>query len=67
MKNKSKKKAVGVPRVVRHYPNRWNVDGRWDVYKEDGCIYDTKKAEDIPQWLFGFRNKLMRRIQNEQF
>ena len=39
--------------------NCWFIDGRYKVYKSDGCVYDTDKAEDIPQYIFNLRdNKL---------
>jgi hypothetical protein len=53
------------PIIVRHYSDRWNIDGRWDIYKDNGVIYDTKKAEDIPQWVFEFRDKIMKKIKEE--
>lgn len=31
------------------------IDDRYWMY-DDGVIYDTEKAEDIPQWIFKFRD-----------
>ena len=31
------------------------INDRYEIYY-DGCIYDTKLAKDIPQWIFEFRD-----------
>lgn len=31
------------------------IDTRWEMYS-DGVVYDTKRAKDIPQWIFDFRD-----------
>jgi hypothetical protein len=38
------------------------VDGRYKIYKSDGCIYDTEKADDIPQYIFKLRDTLIKKI-----
>jgi hypothetical protein len=31
------------------------IDDRYQMY-QDGVIYDTTQAKDIPQWIFEFRD-----------
>jgi hypothetical protein len=35
------------------------INNRWDIFLDDGCVYDTLKAEDIPQWVFLLRDLLI--------
>lgn len=35
------------------------IDGRYAIYKNDGCVYDTLKAKDIPQRIFVIRDELI--------
>ena len=34
------------------------INNRYQMYS-DGCIYDTEKAEDIPQYIFNVRRTLL--------
>lgn len=42
---------------VEEFEDCYFIDGRYKVYKSDGCVYDTDKAEDIPQYIFELRDK----------
>ncbi len=35
------------------------VNNRYAIYKDDGCIYDTIAAKDIPQPVFALRDRLL--------
>lgn len=35
------------------------VNDRYLIYLNNGVIYDTLKAKDIPQYVFKIRDKLM--------
>jgi len=37
------------------------INDRYEIYFEDGCIYDTKKAQDIPQYIFKLRDNLIKK------
>lgn len=37
----------------------WFVNDRYEIYKDTGVVYDTEKAEDIPQSILGIRDRLM--------
>ena len=37
----------------------WLINNRYEIYKSDGVVYDTKEAKDIPQEIFELRDKLM--------
>jgi len=37
------------------------INNRYAIYK-DGCIYDTKKAADIPSHIFNLRDNLLNQI-----
>jgi hypothetical protein len=39
-----------------HY---WLVNNRYRICKDDGCIYDTEQAKDIPQEIFDLRDQLL--------
>lgn len=39
--------------------DHWLVNDRYAVYKDDGAIYDTLHAKDIPQIIFKWRDQLM--------
>ena len=48
---------------VEEFDDSFFIDGRYKIYKSDGCVYDTDKAEDIPQYIFELRdNKLLKKI-----
>ena len=34
------------------------IKDRWEIY-QDGVIYDTKCAKDIPQWIFELRDFIL--------
>ena len=34
------------------------INNRYKIY-QDGTIYDTKNAEDIPQWIFELRDFIL--------
>jgi len=36
------------------------INNRYQMYS-DGCIYDTEKAEDIPQYIFNVRSTLLKK------
>lgn len=50
---------------VQATDNGWTINKRWQIYSDDGqgTIYDTLKAEDIPQWVFKARDVLMKTIK----
>ncbi len=35
------------------------VDDRYQIYLDDGCVYDTEEAKDIPPYVFEVRDKAM--------
>ena len=35
------------------------INERYQMYS-DGTIYDTKQAKDIPQWIFDFRDFVLK-------
>lgn len=37
------------------FGSRLILNNRWVMY-DDGVIYDTQNAKDIPQWIFEFRD-----------
>lgn len=37
----------------------WFVNDRYEIYKDTGVVYDTERAEDIPQGIFALRDRLM--------
>lgn len=38
----------------------WFVNDRYAIYN-DKVVYDTKKAEGIPQWVFEIRDNLIKK------
>jgi hypothetical protein len=38
----------------------WFVNDRYEIWKDTGVIYDTEQADDIPQSIFGIRDRLMK-------
>lgn len=45
---------------VEEFADSYFIDGRYKVYKSDGCVYDTDKAEDIPQYIFELRDSKLK-------
>lgn len=43
----------------KNFGAHWIIDNRYAVFKNDGCIYDTEKAKDIPQYVFELRDELL--------
>ena len=39
--------------------NYWFVNDRYEIHKDFGVVYDTENAKDIPQSIFGIRDRLM--------
>lgn len=39
--------------------NHWLVNDRYKIHKDYGVVYDTENAQDIPQSIFGIRDRLM--------
>lgn len=37
----------------------WFVNDRYEIWKDCGVVYDTERAEDIPQGIFALRDRLM--------
>jgi hypothetical protein len=37
------------------------VNNRYQIYLDDGCVYDTIHARDIPQYVFAIRDKEMQK------
>jgi hypothetical protein len=37
----------------------WFVNDRYEIYKDTGVVYDTDRAQDIPQGIFALRDRLM--------
>jgi len=37
----------------------WLINDRYQIYSDDGTIYDTLQASDIPQYVFKIRDQLM--------
>lgn len=51
--------------IIKDLKERWLINNRYDIWKDDGCIYDivlTKKS-DIPQWVFELRDKLIDKLK----
>ena len=46
-------------RQVKSLPDGWLIDNRYQIYRVDGAIYDTKEAKDIPQDVFEIRDNLI--------
>lgn len=44
---------------IKNVPTGWIVNNRYQIYKADGAVYDTIKAEDIPYEIFEIRDNLM--------
>lgn len=44
---------------IRDNNDHWLVNDRYKIYKTNGVVYDTIKAEDIPQSIFGIRDRMM--------
>ena len=42
------------------------INGRYEMF-EDGVIYDTKEAKDIPQWIFEFRDFVLKNYQSMKY
>lgn len=42
----------------------WIVNDRYEIYMDDGVVYDTEQAQDIPEYIFQIRDTLMS-IQKE--
>ena len=40
---------------IKVFNDKILINNRYTMYK-DGTVYDTKKADDIPQWIFEFRD-----------
>lgn len=41
------------------YEDSFIVNDRYEIYKFDGCVYDTTKGQDIPAWVFKIRDELV--------
>lgn len=39
------------------------INGRYQMY-QDGVIYDTKEAKDIPLWIFEFRQFVLQNFKD---
>lgn len=39
------------------------IENRYAIYKDDGCIYDTLHAKDIPQRIFILRDELINKTK----
>jgi hypothetical protein len=37
----------------------WIVNNRYQIYSDNGTVYDTTKAVDIPQYIFKLRDILI--------
>ena len=48
-----------VKKKIVEFDDSWLINDRYQIYKADGCIYDTKKAMDIPKIIFKWRNELI--------
>ena len=44
---------------IKNNKKNWIVSDRYEIYKSDGEIIDTKKAKDIPQEVLELRDNLM--------
>ena len=42
------------------------VDGRYQIYLDNGCIYDTEGAGDIPQYVFDIRDRAIHKFTDEE-
>jgi hypothetical protein len=38
----------------------WIINGRYQIYSDDGTVYDTIKAVDIPQYIFKLKDFLIK-------
>lgn len=43
------------------FGDSWLIDDRWQIYADDGTIYDTKKMIGIPPEIFKIRDKLLKK------
>lgn len=32
------------------------IDDRYEMFQNDGIVYDKKEGKDIPQWIFNLRD-----------
>lgn len=39
------------------------VNDRYQIYLDNGTIYDTKRARDIPEYVFSIRDKALREVK----
>lgn len=39
------------------------VDNRYQIYLDNGTIYDTKFAKDIPGYIFSIRDKVLQEVK----
>ena len=42
----------------------WLINNRYEIYSDDGGVYDTVKAADIPQHIFELRDFLIKHNSN---
>lgn len=41
------------------------INDRYQIYLDDGCVYDTIHAKDIPQYVFCIRDKAMKEREKD--
>jgi len=49
---------------IEKLKDSWLINNRYQIYKDDGCVYDTIQAKDIPQSIFELRDKLIQENKN---
>lgn len=50
---------MNTTKSIRDNNDHWLVNDRYKIYKANGVTYDTLRAEDIPQSIFGIRDRMM--------
>jgi len=49
---------------VAELADSWIVNKRYQIYKNDGVVYDILKAQDIPTYVFEIRERLKKNYPN---
>lgn len=44
----------------------WLINNRYQIFKNNGVIYDTLQAKDIPQDIFSLRDKLIKTEHDQE-
>jgi len=60
--NSKKLREIGEQiEVIDCYEDYVFINKRYKIYYNDGCVYDTKEAKDIPQYIFNFISNFLKK------